>query len=221
MAIPLGTSTEITPGQVEFSKGEVKVRIIAALASRSDNEWAYERAGWYVMSNGRVVLAADKSELTGWGEGLPRFHSKYNGFVGLAIFRSRNPLALPWTTTKRGLHRESPVFQSARVEMMKLARPIISFLNDMYPGSLIEQPVERRIAESVRRADVRELATKRPAPVRITKPSAPHKTVAKVCYEASLSDLERIKKALRQPKWNANRIGRFTFEHYLKTECPE
>jgi Histidine kinase-, DNA gyrase B-, and HSP90-like ATPase len=221
MAIPLGTSSQITPGQVEFSKGEVKVRIIAALASRRDSEWAYERAGWYVMCNGRVVLAADKSEMTGWGEGLPRFHSKYNGFVGLAVFRSRNPLALPWTTTKRGLHRESPVFQSARIEMMKLARPIISFLNGMYPGSLFEQPVERQIAEKVVHADLRNLARKKPAPVHITKPANSARAVTKVCYDASPSDLERARKALREPKWSANKIGRFTFDHYLRTECPE
>jgi hypothetical protein len=219
--LPLGSSREITPGQSDFTKGTVKIRIIAALAARKEEEWAYERAGWYVLCNGRVVLSADKSELTGWGEGLPRFHSKYNGFVGVAVFRSPDPLALPWTTTKRGLNRESPVFQSARTEMVVLARPIISFLNDMYRGQLVEEPVERAMAERVTTANVRELALKKPGPARIERPVAVQHTTARVQYDAQLADLERVRRSLRKPKWSPNKLGRYTFEHYLKTECAE
>jgi Histidine kinase-, DNA gyrase B-, and HSP90-like ATPase len=171
--IPVGGSSESKPGQVEFTKGEVKVRIFAALAARKDAEWAYERAGWYVLCNGRVVLPANKTELTGWGEGMPQFHSKYNGFVGVAVFRSRNPLALPWTTTKRGLNLESPVYQSAKIEMAILARPIISFLNDMYKQELNEEQPERRIAERVVQADIRRLASQRPTPFEVKTPDIP------------------------------------------------
>lgn len=220
MLLPIASSDDAKPGQVEFTKGDVKVRIIATLAERKDQEWAYERAGWYVLCNGRIVLSADKSELTGWGEGLPRYHSKYNGFVGILVFRSRKPLALPWTTTKRGLNRESPVFQSAKVEMVMLARPIISFLNGMYPGELFESIPERRIAEKVKAADIRDLASKRPAPFELKKGKVEAKTTTKVQYEAELKDVERIRRAVQKPKWSANRIGRHTFEHFLKTECP-
>jgi hypothetical protein len=158
--IPLGQSDMVRPGQAEYSKGSVKVRIIAGLAARTP-DWSHERAGWYVLCNGRVVVAADKTDLTGWGSGLPMYHSKYNGFVGIAIFISKDPLELPWTTTKRGLNRESSVYQSAKLEMNALAKPIISFLNDMYPSELGEKPAERKIAERIKSMDLRTVASKR------------------------------------------------------------
>jgi len=218
--IPLGGSDLIKPSQVEFSKGEVKVRIVASLAARQP-DWAYERAGWYVLCNGRLVLPADKSDLTGWGEGLPNFHSKYNGFVGIVVFRSQNPLALPWTTTKRSLNRESPVFQSARVEMNLRARPIISFLNDMYKQEPVEEPAERRIAEKVSLKDIRDITFRKAGAFQVTRRVPVAKSTVRIQYDAAVRDVERIRKAIRQPKWGANRVGRHTFEHFLKTEAPE
>jgi hypothetical protein len=218
--IPIGTSEHLRPGQVEFSRGEVKVRIIASVAARRP-EWAYERAGWYVLCNGRVVLGADKSDLTGWGDGLPRFHSKYNGFIGVAIFRSKNPLALPWTTTKRGLHVESPVYQVAKIEMTRLARPVISFLNDMYKTELVEEPAERSMAEKVDQTDIREVVSRRPTPFTAVKRQTAAKTTVRVQYDAEIADVERVKRVLRQPKWSANKVGKYTFDHFLRTEAPK
>ena len=91
-AVPLGKSKDVTPAHKDFTiklkGGTVKVKLIASLAERGQRkEWAYERAGWYVFCNNRAVLAADKSEVTGWGTaGLPKYHSKYNGFIGLLFF---------------------------------------------------------------------------------------------------------------------------------------
>jgi hypothetical protein len=221
--IPIGAANDIKPGQADFTKGEVKVRIICGLAARRP-QWTHERAGWYILCNGRVVVAADKTELTGWGEpGLPSFHSKYKGFVGVVIFRSRDPLALPWTTTKRGLNRESPVYHDAKREMVFLARPIISFLNSMYPSDLVaEEPQEREIAGRVAQADLRQLAAQPAAPFVITTPStAEVKTTKKIQYEAPVKDIERVKRAIRKPKWSANKVGKYTFQHFVRTECPE
>jgi hypothetical protein len=220
LELPLGSSGLIKPGKVEFTKGSVKVLIMASLAARRP-DWAYDRAGWYVLCNGRVVVAADKTDLTGWGEALPNFHSKYNGFVGVVIFRSRNPLELPWTTTKRGLNRESPVFQSARIEMNLLARPIISFLNDMYKSELVEEPAERKIAEKVTLKDIREVVARKPATFQITKKPQQAKATTRIQYEAAVHDIERIKKAIRQPAWGANKVGKYTFDYFVKTECPD
>ena len=218
--IPIGSSDQITPGHTQFTKGEVKVRILAALAARRP-EWTYDRAGRYVLCNGRVVLAADKGDLTGWGFGLPRFHSKYNGFVGAAIFTSRNPLALPWTTTKRGLNKESPVYQSAMREMTLLGKPIISFLNDMYPSEAVEEPAERKIAERVVQSDLRVLTSKGSTSFKVEKSAATRKTTVRIQYDAEVSDIEKVKKVLRQPRWGANKVGKYTFDHYLRTECAE
>ncbi|MCG2658872.1 MAG: ATP-binding protein, partial [Kiritimatiellae bacterium] len=133
--IPFGASNEVTPASATFTENGVKVFLFASIASRSkDSHWTQDQAGWYVACNGRLVVTADKSELTGWGTGaLPAFHSKYRGFVGLALFQSDSPLKLPWKTTKRGLNQEALIYQKARNQMNATARPILSFLDRMYP----------------------------------------------------------------------------------------
>ena len=89
--IPLGQSSDITPGLIELEDDGVNVEILAGLAPRKNGTWAMERAGWYILCNGRVVVFADKSELTGWGVVGPQFTPKYRGFVGIAFFSLRIP----------------------------------------------------------------------------------------------------------------------------------
>lgn len=99
--LPLGESAEVTPAYHTFDEGDVQITIIASLAERIDGKWNTDRAGWYVLCNGRIVVSANKTELTDWGVKLPQFVSKYRGFLGIAFFSSKNPETLPWTTTKR------------------------------------------------------------------------------------------------------------------------
>lgn len=225
-AVPLGKSKEVTPAHRDFTikldGGTVKIKLIASLAERGDrNEWAYERAGWYIFCNNRAVLAADKSEVTGWGAaGLPKYHSKYNGFIGLLFFESTNPLLLPWRTTKRGVNVDSMAYQRIRPEMAAAARPIITFLNDMYPSDIPEELSERTVAEGVRGVDLRSFA-KRPRTdfaVSPRRPRSPAKETVSIQYNASKRDIERIKKATRQPRLSASKIGEYTFRHFVEHE---
>jgi hypothetical protein len=222
--LTMGESNEVQSGKDEFENDGVKVTLFAGLASRSPRrEWQGDKAGWYILCNGRVVVSADKTELTGWGAGvLPQFHTKYRGFIGLAFFQSANPLLLPWTTTKRGLNRESQVYQIARNRMSGVARPIISFLNNMYPTELPEERREREMAEGLQNVDVRQLAlkSKRAFTAETAKNYTPKSTV-RVQFQAELDDLNRIKKRLRRPNLSNNQLAKHTFEYYLKTECPE
>jgi hypothetical protein len=214
--LPFGTSSEIEPGRDTYTEDGVKVDLLTTLAPRG--QWAQETAGWYVLCNGRVVVNADKSELTGWGITLPAFHSKYRGFVGIALFTSKDPLKLPWTTSKRGVNREALVYQHVRSRMAGLARPVINFLNSMYPSDLTAAPAERQVASRVGATDFRLV------PVRdrafVANPPAVSKRTTKVQYEAELRELEKVRKTLRRPSMSATAIGRHTFEHFLNTECP-
>jgi hypothetical protein len=220
--LPLGQSDQVNPAHLEFPDGPVTVTVIASLADRTDGEWRQERAGWYVLCNGRVVVTADKSDLTGWGAGLPGFHSKYSGFVGIALFQSDDLLSLPWTTTKRGLNRESPIYQRARKEMCVAAKPIISFLNKMYPSELVGAHAEREIAETIGQADIRTIVRKQKEDFRVRpKELAQTSTTVRIQYDARIPEIAKIKKHLRKPTWSARQVGRFTFDHFLKTECPE
>lgn len=74
-----------------------------------------EKAGWTIICNDRVVLHADKSKLTGWGEaGVPQYHTQFIGISGVVIFTSSKAELLPITTTKRGVDGNSELYLSTK-----------------------------------------------------------------------------------------------------------
>ena len=86
-------------------------------------------AGWSIICNDRVVLYADRSRLTGWGDGLPMFHYQFNTLVGIVSFKSNIASKLPVTTTKRGVDASSDVFLRIRREMIKGMRIFVNYTN--------------------------------------------------------------------------------------------
>jgi hypothetical protein len=220
--IPVGGSEEVGAGKDEFDEDSVHVTIYAGLAARVNGKWNLDRAGWYVLCNGRVVVSADKSELTGWAKPNAQFVSKYRGFVGIVFFFSDNPDALPWTTTKRGMNVESIAYQIARRHMVEAARPVISFLNRMYPGEDQENVLEREIANDVTAVDVRAL-TSAPRSKFEASPSSKRKakTTVQVQYAAEVSEIDRARRALRKPSWGASKIGRYALDYFLDREAPK
>lgn len=220
--IPLGQSEEITPGVAELQDDGVNVEILAGLAPRQNGAWAMDRAGWYVLCNGRVVVFADKSELTGWGVVGPQFTPKYRGFVGVAFFFSDDPSVLPWTTTKRGLNRESRVFQLARHKMVAAGRPVLTFLNNMYPSEALEEVPERKLADSVKSTPIHKLTSSGEKSFRARpRKKTPKPAMISVQYKARKSDIARAKKSLAKPQWGAGKVGAHAPEYFLEQECPE
>jgi hypothetical protein len=220
--LPIGMSEELPPAGKTLDIDGVVVELVAGLAARKDGEWNADRAGWYVMCNGRVVVSADKTELTGWGLFAPSFVSKLRGFVGIAFFFSTDPATLPWTTTKRGLNRDSRVFQLARKEMSTISRPVIAFLNRMYPSEPSEDIQERALADQLKPVDMSAvLRQARPvfSPPEVS--SRKKQATISVQYDADRADVDRIKRKLSKPRWSAGKVGRYTFEYYLKSELPE
>lgn len=220
--IPLGLSPKVTPGKDKFDVPGASVTVIAGLAERTERkEWKIERAGWYVLCNGRVVVFADKSDLTGWGLAAPQFVPKFRGFVGIAFFFSEDPESLPWTTTKRGLNRDSPAYHLARNKMAVLARPVLNFLNNMYAGDIEgEEPEERGIADTMRPANIADVLKSSGRSFSVTKPVGPPKSkFVSIQYKAKPEDVERIKNAVSKPSWSNSRVGQHTFEYFLEKEC--
>lgn len=220
--LPIAESDHIDPARKDLEYGDVKVEIVAGLATRIDGEWATERAGWYVLCNGRVVVNADKTDLTGWGAIAPQYASKYRGFIGIAFFFSDNPASLPWTTTKRGLNRESTVFQLTRKEMSLTARPVLSFLNSMYPSEPVAEVHERKLVDQLRPVAVSQIAARPSAAFAVHETSRRQRpTTVSIQYKAEKAEVERIKKKLNHPSWSAGAIGKYTFDYFIRVECPE
>lgn len=55
-----------------------------------------EKAGITVVCNDRVVIYADKTRLTGWGEAtVPQYHTQFVSIGGIVVFRSNDASKLP------------------------------------------------------------------------------------------------------------------------------
>jgi len=219
--IPIGQSEAVSPAHKILQEGSVTIKLIAGLAAKNSKEqWKAARAGWYVACNGRLVVVADKSEITGWGSvSLPNFHTKYRGFVGLAIFQSANPLDLPWKTSKRGLNEENTAYQRVRSQMRILTRSILSFLDRMYPSDLAEEPRERAIADGVTSTDVRRVMNT-PQTSFTVENSTRRKSAStnKIQFAAKKTDIQKIRKHLCDPEMSAVKIGQHVFQYFLKKE---
>lgn len=115
----------------------VRVDIVAGMAvpppessEPDDVKDRDSRSGWYVICNGRIVVAADKTHVTGWGtSGWPKWHPQYEGFIGLIFFTSEDANALPLTTTKRSVDSSSALYQSAVPKMRDISKEWIAYTN--------------------------------------------------------------------------------------------
>src|SRR5262249_43177135 len=70
-------SKNLQPARQFFKADGVDVLVLAGATAREDRQ----PRGWYIFCNGRMVVEADKTTVTGWGDGLPQFHTKYNHFL--------------------------------------------------------------------------------------------------------------------------------------------
>lgn len=109
------------------------VKVIAKIYA-GISEQKLDEAGWYVICNGRQILRADKTKITGWDdvvneEKLPKAHYQFARFRGYIFFESDNASALPWNTMKNTVDSESSAYQAAKLEMGIAMRQIINFLN--------------------------------------------------------------------------------------------
>lgn len=211
-----GYSEKLRPARYGFKTGPVDVLIIAGVTPRDD-----KRAhGWYVFCNGRMILQADKSRTTGWGDNLPQWHSKYQHFAGYVYFHSNEVRALPWTTTKQNVVAESPVYQAALAQMQIQSRPILSFFNKLYPVDIPEEDVaEREILSKARNITLSDLP-KKDSVFRVAPPAprAPGSDTVRIQYSKPRKFLERIKQHLGRSRMSAGAIGSHTFDYYIKQE---
>lgn len=141
-AIELRQGGDFAPMRANFTERiqdeDVYVELLAGMAASppdsteptEDFDESLNRSGWYVVCNGRIVLAADKTVTTGWGtEGWPQWHPQYSGFMGLIVFSSRRAGLLPLTTTKRSVDETSAVFRQYRAKMRETTKEWISYTN--------------------------------------------------------------------------------------------
>lgn len=219
--IPVGEPVQGQASYEDFNMDGVKVSIFATLTfGGKDERPTKENSGWYVACNGRLILVADTSFLTGWGiKPMPIWVPKYTSFIGLVFFESDVPLELPWTTTKRSVNTESAVYRRALSRMAVLASPVLTFCNQKYPSDKDQEPVERDIAKQMQSTSIAQLAHLNTSAFKIEAPvQLSTKKTMRVQYNAEIGEIEKIRKHLRKPRLGAGKIGEHTLDYFLRQE---
>lgn len=89
-----------------------------------------EQAGWTLVCNDRVVLYADKTKVSGWGEaGVPQYHTQFVSIAGVVNFKSNDASLLPVTTTKRGIDGNSELYLSIKEFMREGMKLFTDYTN--------------------------------------------------------------------------------------------
>ena len=205
----------------------VTVKLYCGLGESEDRA----AAGWHVFCNGRLILEGDKTAITGWGEesdgiSIPGFHGQYNHLRGYAYFDADDAGKLPWNTTKTGINTDSAVYRAAKLEMMRLMRPVVDFLNKLKnekdqkgPGDEmgpLERLVDKATTAPLTKAntrDVFEMPKIKAAPVKIGP------VMQKIQYSKPLKEVKRAMEALGVSTYTA--LGERTFEYFYKAEVEE
>ena len=122
-------SDELRPASRDLTFNDatpLRVKLYAGVAPSDPTS-----AGWYVFCNSRLVLRADQTLATGWGENrettIPKYHNQFARFRGYAFFDCDDAARLPWNTTKTGVDLDSPIYRSVRLTMLTMMRPVIDF----------------------------------------------------------------------------------------------
>ncbi len=212
-------------------KGKVSVDIWCGLGKSESLNEARREAGWYVFCNGRMLLEADKTSATGWGEtdsgAIPGFHPQFNDFRGFVYLEADDAADLPWNTTKTALDTDHPIYRKVRQEMTAMARPVIDFFNrvkkerdsravvgDERPGPL------QLLFEKAKTKPIESVPTRQTFVVpKIAKssPKTPAATKQKIAFDADIKQAEAVRDSIGAKSWRE--VGEKTFDYYFAAEC--
>jgi hypothetical protein len=212
-------SHEIRPVRKSFSEDGVRVEMWSGMIHPPpqdvDAEFTARKKtdyyGWFVVCNDRVVLAADTTDRTVWGDGdFPSWHGQYNGFLGVVKFESDDPSKLPWTSTKRDVDEENSIYSNTVQKMKEATRPFIDYTNDR-KEDVEEAKAKEEATEAVEIEDVEENENMR-------LPSIDNGTTARtsIQYRKKKDLVEAVADALGVSS-NAE-VGRRTFDYYVSSE---
>lgn len=107
--------------------GQGEIKVIAGVSHNGTPE----NAGWYVFCNGRLVLFADKTNVTGWGSEYRAYHPALANFRGYVYFESEELFELPWNTTKTGVDSSNVMYLNALDLMKEAVEQIGRVVNDV------------------------------------------------------------------------------------------
>lgn len=225
----LRESDEFKPVRRKYIDKEtgVEVEIVAGLAGLPPDDLSAEAAtrrqaeaefyGWFVLCNDRVVLAADKGDETVWGdEKFPIWHWQYDGFLGIASFRSSDPSKLPWTTTKRALDATSPLYRRAVTVMKEVTRPYLTYTHNRKANESAARIIEKRTTP----VPLSQIAT-REQMVLPKIATTQRVTTVTITYQKPQAEVQKVARALGNSNMSNKQVGIKTFDYYKDNEVED
>lgn len=227
---PINERFTITEGD-----GEVHCHIVAGIVAADDeilDEGQAEDfrspgdAGWWLFCNSRLLLMAERSSLTGWGDSTPSYHPQYRRFRGYVYLESLKPELLPWNTTKTGVDQDSRVWRVVQSRMKIALQQVVSVINRMKTErQSAEDPDEMPITVAVGRAQSVAIGELQPSPTVVAPPPPPRrlprppKTVQRIQYDVPFSRYQRVAATLGLSV--ISEVGRRTFDYFFDREVEE
>lgn len=182
-------------------------------------------AGWYLFCNDPLLLVADRTPLTGWGNPAAAYHPQYRLFRGFVYLSADDASLLPWNTTKTAVDRDSPVFRAVQSQMKTTLYAVQAVINrakqvrarveqeDPKPELLIalddtpDRPISSLSTSS-------QMITPAPPP---PKPKAPPTPKAqRIQYAVDPDRFEEVADALGAN--SGSEVGRLTFDYFYDQE---
>jgi len=210
---------------------EVEMRIAAGLAAADEDDeevdtddpelfMGLDAAGWYVFCNGRALLFADRSRLTGWGEEVPRFHPQFRRFRGY-VHLTGNSAAMPWNTAKTDIDEDSEIWEQTRKHIVDALRKSITVMNRLKREVQQRPPDDRPLVAAVKKSRSAPLEG---LPERRTYvlPAKPPKIVAdatRISYSVPSEVFRQASDAMQADR--PSEIGQRTFAYWMRREVDE
>lgn len=193
---------------------EGTITIIAGITEKGEPA----KAGWYIYCNGRLVLYADKTSLSGWGDGSRSYHNSLAEFRGYVYFESKNLLALPWNTTKTGVDTSNRLYILAKQKMVEAMSQIFKKIDEMKRKydvtdlcdlEFIKKAQERELTYS----NVAQINQNRDFAISEVQKSEPMTTIS---FSKPTREVDKVKKNMGEKTNKA--VGIKLFDYYCEME---
>jgi len=224
---------------IETDIGSVEVRLYAGTIAplnrdkdtdpedegRAENFQDPGDAGWYFFCNDRLLLVADRTLTTGWGNPAAAYHPQYRLFRGFVYLTADDASLLPWNTTKTAVDRDSPVFRAVQSEMKMALVGVQAVINrvkqvrsrveddDPKPEILValdntpDQPIDSLTESSFMKVPEAPPPKRREVPTSRTQ---------RIQYEVDPDRFKVVARALGAS--SGSDVGRKTFDYFYRQE---
>ena len=207
-------SKDIQPYEKQIIDDSGKITIIAGITNKGEPN----KAGWYIYCNGRLVVYADKTELTGWGIENRVFHYSLAEFRGYVYFESQNLLELPWNTTKTGIDTSNRLYVIARQSMSEAMKQVIKVIDEAKRkhdvSNLDELDFVKKAGETeLSHSTIANISENKDFNITEVEPEIP---MARISFSKPLNEVEKVKENMGERTNKA--VGEKLFEYYCEME---